>query len=635
MCDQSTTWWSTARLLVLSWIIFLSIPVVFLIIYLYSFGAPASAIEPHICLVLNVLAALAAVRLLSSLVLKGKIYRAVSAIAVLLVGLCLFLSYVLALVGLKYWGRVTTVDLASTYAKQIPEFLGALGYHPLVPMVASAAVISIAWLSVYLFLSRYDWIPQLREKTSNVVFIALPCLLIAIASISVVTLSDRGWGRLGEPFSLGIFPEQGTTAMQSHPLELLHSSRIDRDEELVRSNYVASKAAKNSNVILIVVDALRADHLSLLGYKRKTTPNLEVLRYEGHMSLATSVISVCNESSCGLRGLASSRYLDRQATKPVTLEEVLKKNGYRTNLIFSGDHTNFYGLKDVYGPVDSYFDGASQTTRYINDDRLLINRVDELARWDGVPTMFHFHLMSSHVLGSRFEDTPSFGPEQSYVGLVSGSSNSNMPELAANFYDRGVLQVDRVVGDLLKKLREQGYLQNALVIVTGDHGESLGERGRYVHTHSVWEEAVRVPFLLMNFGNADPGKFETHSISSQIDVAPTILRALGMPIPSTWEGMPLQDPAVPRVVYFQQAQQIGLIDARLPNSLLKYWIDLREGKEFAFDLQSDPEEQKNIESKVNDLQRQEWRRLLANRSAALASEYRENLLSRANKPASH
>lgn len=635
MSNQSGDWREVIFRLGLAGAIFFIAPMAFLAIYLKVFNAPPSSVQVHIYLILNLLACLAGGRLLFSLLLGPFLYKAASVIAIAATGLGIVVFYGLALVGLKYWGRVATIDLATVYLNQSSHLLAALGYRPEVLAGICVATGGVLLFLIYGFLKRYDWVLSFRKMTSKLVVTTVSLCLLGVAGITAATLADRGWGRAGEPVSLSLFPEQGTMVMQSHPLELMNSARIDSDEKAVRSAYATSKTARHSNVILIVADALRADHLSLLGYRRETTPNLEATARKSKIRLATSAVSVCNESSCGLRGLASSRYLDRQATSPITLQEILRSHGYRVNLIFSGDHTNFYGLREVYGPVDSYFDGTSQTERYINDDRLVLDHLRGFVAFDGRPTMFHFHLMSSHVLGSRFEETPKFGPEQSYTRLGAESMKPEMPKLATNFYDRGVLQVDAVIEKILQQLDERGYLQDALVIITGDHGESLGERGTYVHTHSVWEEALRVPLLLLSFGAAAPGTFEHKPVVSQVDIAPTVLRALEMPIPENWEGMPLQAAEVSRIVYFQQAQQLGLIDSRDKDKLYKHWIDLRTGQQFTFDLRADPGEIHNVAFEVENTRRKEWQELLENRSSALAPEFKERLMNPAPKPPIH
>ncbi|RZI72322.1 MAG: hypothetical protein EOP80_13745, partial [Variovorax sp.] len=444
--------------------------------------------------------------------------------------------------------------------------------------------------------------------------------LIAIAVLSAIGLPDHLWGNKGEPVSLSLFPDQANTAMQSHAIGVFLAAKLDREEELVRRAYKPADTANHKNVVLIVVDALRADHLSLFGYSRRTSPYLEALASAKAVRLATSAAAVCNESSCGLRAIASSRYLDKQATRPITVQEALKLHGYSVHLMFSGDHTNFYGLSDIYGEVDSYFDGASQKERYLNDDRLVTDRLSGMGSWDGKPTVFQFHLMSSHALGARFEDTPPFGPGANYTALRWGTKDLEAPAHATNYYDRGILQADRVIANILDILKQKGYLKEALVVVTGDHGESLGERGLYSHTHSVWEESLRVPFVMLQFGGVLKNQMHAGPVVSQVDIAPTLLHELHLPIPSSWEGIALQRPMVGRVVYFQQAQFIGLVDERNIGRLYKHWLDLRTGDEFTFDLNVDPHERNNLSAQIPQPLKREWQQLLANRSAALAPE---------------
>jgi hypothetical protein len=315
----------------------------------------------------------------------------------------------------------------------------------------------------------------------------------------------------------------------------------------------------------------------------------------------------------------------------MTLQSVLRRHGYRVHLVLSGDHTGFYGLRESYGPVDSYFDGSSQKARYVNDDRLVLDRLRAMGAWDGFPVMFQIHLMSSHALGKRFAETPEFGEAENYDRIGWRGNSSEMQQRAVNFYDRGVLQVDRVIGDILKQLESSGHLHDALVVVTGDHGESLGEHDRYGHAQSVWEEALRVPFVLLSFGAADPGVLDGGSVASQVDIAPTLLRALDMPIPSTWEGQPLQTSPRARIVYFQQAHYIGLVDARADGRLYKHWSDVGKGEQFTFDLLADRGETKNLTAVVPESLRFEWQRLLLNRSAAIVpdgDERRERTLVR-------
>ena len=130
--------------------------------------------------------------------------------------------------------------------------------------------------------------------------------------------------------------------------------------------------------------------------------------------------SVCAESLCGLRAIASSRPRHLFPSNPLALHKILRLHGYRINLILGGDHTDFYGLKETYGAVDNYVDGTDQSNRYVNDDLLVLDFVSKLPAYDhSRPMLFQFHLMSSHDLGNRV-DTPVFEPATNYYACPPG-----------------------------------------------------------------------------------------------------------------------------------------------------------------------------------------------------------------------
>ncbi len=612
-------WATAARRLGLALLAYALLPAAFLAGYLLVFGAPGSAVLPHLAVLAGILAGLAGLRLWLRLAPGGeRARRAAAATLLTATGLAMIVFYTAVLLGLLYWGRVTTLALVGTYVPQTGELMRSLGHRPEWAAAGVGVVAALAWFGAYRYLKAHDWIAPLEPLLPRPVSATLGLLLIAFAAVSTAELPYRDWGASGEPLSLSLFPERGETAMQSHAISQFRSSKIDRTEDQVRAAYRPAANPRRSNIIVIVADALRADHLALLGYGRRTTPALDALAKAGAVRLATSAVSVCNESACGLRALTSSRYLDAQAARPITLPELLQRHGYGVHYALSGDHTNFYGLRAIYGAADSYFDGASQKTRYFNDDRLVLDRLRSLGRWDGKPMMLQVHLMSSHALGKRFDDVPAFGPDENYDRL-RWTGRAIERERAVNFYDRGVLQTDRVVREMLDVLQQGGYLEDALVVVTGDHGEALGERSRYSHGHSVWEEGLRVPFVLLAFGAADPGPLQAGAVVSQVDIAPTLLRALAIPIPSTWQGEPLQAAPRQRTVYFQQQQQIGLIDARTPGRLYKHWRDLRRGRQFTFDLLADRGETTDVTASTPLALRQEWQRLLLARSAAMGT----------------
>ncbi len=236
--------------------------------------------------------------------------------------------------------------------------------------------------------------------------------------------------------------------------------------------------------------------MGVYGYGRDTTPNLSRLAKEGTARIVTGMHSSCGDTICGLLSLVSSKYPRRFSFHPFTLQQALRRNGYRIHMVLSGDHTNFYGLKSFYGAIDTFADGttAEKQGYFINDDQFLVDHVAAMPDWDGVPAMFQFHVMSTHIL--RMSETVP-GPFQPAKRYLFRSGHDTGPgairdESATNFYDNGVVKTDAIIEALLATLQRKGYLRNALVVITADHGESLGEHGLFSHTNSVREELLRI-----------------------------------------------------------------------------------------------------------------------------------------------
>jgi len=202
-----------------------------------------------------------------------------------------------------------------------------------------------------------------------------------------------------------------------------------------------------------------------------------------------------------------------------------------------------------------------------------------------------------------------FQPSSNYM-LQSSSdigSASDPLQTATNFYDNGVVAADRVIANLLGQLKQKGYLDDALVVITADHGESLGEHGLFRHANSVREELLRVPVVFIAFGYAPERPVAASPYPLQIDIAPTILAELGIPQPTTWNGRPMQDGSQRPLIYFEEREFAGLIDRRQPGSVWKYWIDRDDGHEHAFNLTDDPHEMLDMSARLPAGQLGRWR----------------------------
>src|SRR6185436_17391882 len=100
---------------------------------------------------------------------------------------------------------------------------------------------------------------------------------------------------------------------------------------------------------------------------------------------------------------------------PFTLHQALQRHGYRTYMILGGDHIAFYGMRAIYGRVDDYFDGSMVQNRYINDDRVIVEKTATLPEWDGRPVLMQFHLVSTHTIGLRDERFVRWQPTVNYA----------------------------------------------------------------------------------------------------------------------------------------------------------------------------------------------------------------------------
>lgn len=582
----------------------------FLFVYVDRYGAPADAVLPHLYLVGLAFAACALARLaLGALVRTPSAQLAVTAIFGATVIIAIALYYVLVVAGLEYWGRVISWDLMTSYAGHVPELAETLGVSP--TLAAGALVLAFLLLiaAVWAYAARFDWAPALARRSAGpVLWAGVPAgfMLVAIGLYQFVAAPPV---RAYEPVSMTIFPLEGAWNLQGHAIDQLSAARLDRLDDAARAAYNAGSGADRKNVVVIVVDALRPDHMGVYGYERDTTPHLSRLAQAGALRKAPRVHAVCTSSSCGLIGLATSKFVHEFHTRAFSLQEVLKRYGYRVHLILGGDHGNFYGLKLAYGQADSYFDGFQAGGAYLNDDRVLVERLAGFPDWDGMPVMFQFHLMSAHVLGKRDPAAAKFAPAATYARAEGKDGEGGR---GINFYDNGVLQADAVIHELLQTLGRKGYLKNAVVAITADHGESLGEHGLYRHTNSVREAALRIPFVLLSYGYRPGRPLDGQAIASQVDIAPTLLAELGMPQPPTWSGVPLQAPAAREFTYFQERADVGLVDHRDPRNVWKYWVSSATRREYAFNLIADPREDANAIHRVPPERLREWRlRVLA------------------------
>lgn len=584
-----------------------AMPVAFLLVYIKYFSAPSNGVLPHMYLVGLVFLMLASMRVLLELaILRREWARIVSALITSTMLATLFFYYSLVVIGLQSWGQVISWKLITTYSAQLPDLLETLNIPLSLAVTAVALIFLVIFSTNWLYLGKFDWTQNLSQISSGKARIFSIFVTSVFCFIKINEFSLNPWTKEAEPVSLTFFPLQSSSRFQSNSVDNLHAEQQDRHEDEARSSYAPNLHANRRNIILIVVDALRPDHMGLFGYARETTPNLSKRTSSNSpMILHAS----CGESSCGLLSMASSKFIHQFSQRPITLQEILKMHGYTTHMILSGDHTNFYDLKKIYGNVDSYHDGSLSHNYYMNDDQLVLDYLEQFPAWSGKPAMIQFHLMSSHTLRKLLPASNKYTPAINFARLENrkNQKNGDLDQRIINFYDNGVFQADMIIEKILIKLQQKDYLQNAIVVITADHGEALGEHGMFSHANSVHEELLRIPFIMSSTGSQPLKSLRRKIMGSQIDIAPTILTELNIPLPSTWSGTPLQEPMNANFYHFQQGSEVGLIDSSREKAIWKYWINMNNGKEKAFNLTLDPHEKINQIDNIAPEIRRDWR----------------------------
>jgi phosphoglycerol transferase MdoB-like AlkP superfamily enzyme len=579
-------------------------PSLFLLAYVLAHGAPASAVLPHLRLVLLIWGTLALTRMAIACCVRSE-SRATAAAAGLtsLLLFVILLYYALVLVSMASWGRVITWHLLSSYATHAAALADTLGI-PVVPVMIGIAVLYVALLAgTWRYFEKLEWTWALSRALS---WRAATCVI----AIGLVALAAE-WHRYAsdpptdsaEPLSLTFFPLDAAASMRSRGFEQSRAAILDRLEDAARAEYQpVATAAERRNVVVIVVDSLRPDHMGVYGYGRDTTPFLSGLARDGLLRKAMEMRATCSTTLCGVTSLASSRYVHELPPHPFLLHDVLKLHGYRSEMILGGSHDN---LKQFFHSADRYFEGPMARGAEPDDDRIVLERARALPTWDGVPVMLQFHLMSAHAIGTRYSEFRRYLAAENYA--LSYRDLPHAPESVANFYDNGVVQADAMIAQLLGILRPKGYLRNAVVAITADHGEALGEHGSFGHSNGLDDEVLRIPFMLVAEGYSAKPFADERAIASQVDVAPTLLAELGIPAPRSWSGVPLQRPNVRDAIFLQDRNSAGLVDTRDARRAWKYWADGRTGRQYAFDLSRDPRTRSNLLATVPPQLARDWR----------------------------
>ena len=285
-------------------------------------------------------------------------------------------------------------------------------------------------------------------------------------------------------------------------------------------------------VILISVDTLRADHLSCYGYGRFRTPHVDSLAQGGTLFAAIEAqVPLTLPSHTSLLAstypFVSGVEENGEQVPPgtVTLAGVLKAQGYRTGAFIGGYFlARRFGLDQGFEVYDSPFGSMGGHQGKPPDLKRPAGIVTGAAqKWledhDRQPFFLFLHLFDLHE---------PYDPPAAYRARFGEDE-----------YDAELAYVDSVLGDFRDFLVRRGLYDRTLIVFTSDHGESLDEHGEVTHGYFVYQSTLHVPLIIHWPQEAGPHRAGVEAPAGLIDVAPTIVQALGLPIPPSFQGTSL------------------------------------------------------------------------------------------------
>jgi arylsulfatase A-like enzyme/Flp pilus assembly protein TadD len=360
--------------------------------------------------------------------------------------------------------------------------------------------------------------------------------------------------------------------------------------------------SRRPNVLLITLDTTRADRIGCYGYRLAETPHLDALAHRGvrfERAYAPAPMTSPSHTSLmtGLWPPEHGVYTNGQmalASEIPTAAALLQQRGYNTAAFVAafvlqakfGLNQGFLVYDDDLSTADT---GGDVLHRYRDGRHVVDSAIDWLTKQQklsATPFFCWVHLYDPHdpylahedVFGDRFVDRP---------------------------YDGELAYIDRQVGRLLDALVKLGMMEHTVIVVVGDHGESLGEHGEETHGYMLHESTLRVPLIIAEPRRPTSGQ-RVPSPVSLVDVFPTLLE-LGRVSPQEESAGRSLKPALdgkslaPHLCYSQTEEPyLQAFWSPLQGLTTDRWRYVRTSKPELYDLADDPQELHNLAPELPD-----------------------------------
>jgi len=315
---------------------------------------------------------------------------------------------------------------------------------------------------------------------------------------------------------------------------------------------MASKRKKMPNLVLFGIDSIRADHMSLYGYHRQTTPHIEKFakggtvfekNYSAHIPTTSAYSSMLTGMDVFGTQVVALRHKGPLRPEVKTLAEILKDFGYNTTCVgFTGNPASRGFDKYIDYPAwGSWNEGRSPKAQKLND--VAIPELDRLAKKKDPFFLFlrhmdphapylppepyeriFYHGNETDKKNKSMDPVMSFKPFRDFFASWMPPGISDKDYVIAQ-YDGAIAYMDACIQNLFTALEARDLLEDTIVIINGDHGETLYDHECWFDHHGIYDTVLSVP-LIIHYPSKVPAGKRVKGYSQHKDLTPTIMELM-------------------------------------------------------------------------------------------------------------
>ena len=319
---------------------------------------------------------------------------------------------------------------------------------------------------------------------------------------------------------------------------------------------------RKPNIVLIAIDSLRADHMSCYGYPRLTTPHLDRFALQGtlfernfspHIPTTSAYSSMLTGQDVFTTQVVALRHQGPLRAEVPTLPEILRANGYSTTCVGFGGNPASRGFDKYleFPGWGSWNEGRSPKAENLN--RVALPELDRLVAADQPFLLFlrhmdphapylppapyermFYHGDESDPENRSMDPVMSFKPFRDFFASWMPPGISDKDYVVAQ-YDGAIAYMDAAIQSIFAALEAHGILDETIVVINADHGETLYEHECWFDHHGMYDNTLHVPLILRYPGRVPAGR-RVSGFTHHQDLVPTLLDLAGIEHDGSFDG---------------------------------------------------------------------------------------------------